>query len=585
MGKSKKRIAVIDAETDPFLFGRIPAPFVWGYYDEEGFKYWNSTADMIEELREQDIIVYAHNGGKFDFHFFLNELEPYSDVMIINGRLAKFKIGLCEFRDSWLIIPQALASYKKTEIDYNMFEKEERNKPENWKLIIDYLRDDCKDLFELLTGFFNEYGRKLTLASTAISVWEKISNTQAPRSDENYYERLKEYYYGGRVECFRAGSLKGPWKVFDINSAYPYAMLLKHPISTNYYRQPGKPLKVFGHMFLKFEGIAKGCLPYRDEKSRELFFPNDDLPRVYSVTGWEFLAAMETKSLTVIKWIHSIKFYGLTDFTKYVNTFYELRKQAKQEEKEATDENVKLEAKRKNIYYKLLLNSCYGKMGSNPKRYSKFNIHTEDDLTLLTSDKSDYEYEFGGTLGQWVLGKRGLTERESRYYNVATAASITGYVRAYLWKAIKSATNVIYCDTDSLICEDVQEGFNLGDDLGQWKFEGEFSRADIGGKKLYCLTDEIKYKVAKKAKMPLDKIKKDGVIKMAAKGGNLTPEEIWSICRGGKINYAPLAPSFSVFREPSFGSRNFKATSKKNLEITLDYESEIEYDEINEDVD
>ena len=88
-----KPIAVVDAETDPFKKGRIPAPFLWGFYDGSTYEKFTSTDELIIYLYDKPIIVYAHNGGKFDWHFVLDYIDPYTKVQIINGRIAKFRTG------------------------------------------------------------------------------------------------------------------------------------------------------------------------------------------------------------------------------------------------------------------------------------------------------------------------------------------------------------------------------------------------------------------------------------------------------------------------------------------------------------
>ena len=138
-----RKIAVADCETDPFMPGRIPKPFAWGYYDGEQYQEFRSTLEFVEFLKEQPVICYAHNGGKFDWHFILQELEPYDDIMVISGRIAKCNIGLAECRDSYNILPVPLSAYKKDDIDYAIMEEDERDKPENSEKISAYLKSDC----------------------------------------------------------------------------------------------------------------------------------------------------------------------------------------------------------------------------------------------------------------------------------------------------------------------------------------------------------------------------------------------------------------------------------------------------------
>lgn len=547
--RKRREFVVIDAETDGFKRGRIPHPFVWGQWGEDGFHYWNTTDEMIEELSELNIIAYAHNGGKFDFHYMLEYLKPHDEIMIINGRIAKFKIGQCEFRDSWLLMPMPLAGYKKTKIDYGIFEKGEREKAKNRSVILDYLRDDCKYTYDLLKGFFEKYGQKLTIASTAMKYWEEIEG-KAPRSFNNFYETFKPYYYGGRVEVFRAGILKGPWKVYDINSAYPFAMMEKHPYGIEYMRFNTIPKEIKGPYFYNVIAISSGALPFKTEKG-ELEFPNDNDPREFFITGWELITGIETKTVKVIKWVKWFKFFKLKSFSQYVNHFYPLKNESGKRSKDETlTEEERDEALKENIYVKFMLNSLYGKFGANPDKYNKFTVYEHEDMELLLSE--DHEDNFGGILGPWLLGQRDLEDSETHYYNVCTSASITGFVRAYLWRAILAAKNVIYCDTDSLVCSDVTNDFVIGSELGEWKFEGEFERAGIAGKKLYILQNGNK--------------KDKNNLKFASKGGKLSVKELWIVAAGGEVKFKPESPSFSVHRPPGFIDRVFKPTTKLELE-------------------
>ena len=88
-----KEIWAVDSETDPFKAGRVPAPFIWGAYNGSEYHSFTKTDDMVDFFLDKDVIVYAHNGGKFDWHFILHRLEQFEPLMVISGRLSKFKIG------------------------------------------------------------------------------------------------------------------------------------------------------------------------------------------------------------------------------------------------------------------------------------------------------------------------------------------------------------------------------------------------------------------------------------------------------------------------------------------------------------
>src|SRR5674476_811009 len=153
---SKFKTATADAETDPFLYGRIPKPFAWGFFDGLKFShFWGDdcTKNFMHFLEhsKQKFIILVHNGGRFDAMFLIKHIDT-GNIKIINGRIAEFKIFGHIFRDSLLILPMPLKGYKKTEIDYDKFEIE--NREENRTEIIEYLSDDCVFLFDLVDAFF-----------------------------------------------------------------------------------------------------------------------------------------------------------------------------------------------------------------------------------------------------------------------------------------------------------------------------------------------------------------------------------------------------------------------------------------------
>jgi DNA polymerase elongation subunit (family B) len=537
--------AVLDCETDPFLVGRVPSPFVWGYFDGREFvHYSHDTIDsLLEKISEQKIIVYAHNGGRFDYHFLLDKLEPYDDIKIINGRIAQFFMGKAEFRDSFNILPVALKKFelidstgeivKKQEFDYSRMEESERYKPENWASIIEYLRDDCVTLYEAIKQFQSEYGRHLTQAGAALAQWKSISKRAIPKSTPDFFSHFKTYYYGGRVQCFRFGVIEAAFSVFDINSAYPRAMLDNHPYGLDYIEST-KELAEYprGPAFFRIKARSMGAFPYRSKTG--LIFPDDNEIREFYITGWELLAAEETDTAGEYELLSVIYFPELISFHDYIEYFYEKRLTAKATGDKAGD-----------LFAKLLMNSLYGKFGSNPENYESFMILPIDELESLKDE--DNQYRLSGDLGPWLLAARDLEDEEMTYYNVATAASITGFVRAFLWRSIclTGKENMLYCDTDSIATMSAGNELETGKELGKWKHEGEFIRAGIGGKKMYIFEP---------------KSGKDADYKTASKGVKLSNDELWKVAQGGTVEYTPEGPTFSVHKKPAFITRRVTLT-------------------------
>lgn len=512
--RKKRDFAVADCETDPFLFGRIPKPFIWGFFDGFEYRSFEKTKDFINYVTNRDLILYAHNGGKFDWHFITEYIPNKTKILIINGRIARFKIGKCEFRDSYNILPIPLADYKKDDIDYSLFEEKERKN--HMVLIEKYLKTDCLYLYDIVNKFRQNYSLNITLASACMRKWSEISGKQPEQSTKGHFNRFQPWYFGGRVEVFKSGIIEKPFKLYDINSAYPFAMTYDHPCGKLKEIRTTPPKTKPELAFYIVESEAVGFFPVRGKHG--LKFPKDRESKTFYITGYEFIKARELKIKMKIKKVYV--FSETINFKTYVDHFFKLKADAKANNDKAGY-----------IFSKLFMNSLYGKFGSNPQNYQEHIIAEE------WEEFEDFEpYSF---FSGKMLFARPTPENRQRFYNIVVAASITGFVRAMLFEQILKSKEVFYCDTDSLIVSGGK--FNTGAKLGQWTCEGSGNKGAIAGRKLYAI--EI-----------------DGKFKIASKGVRLTKAQIFKIAQGGTIVYDNPAPSFSVKNGINFISRTIKKT-------------------------
>lgn len=528
MAEDTKPIWAADCETDPFKAGRIPQPFIWGAFNGSDYREFNSTEQFIEFMREQDAIVYAHNGGKFDWHYLLDYIDTYEPLMVINGRLSKFTVGLCEFRDSYNILPMPLKAWEKDDFDYSILEKSERDKPANKIKISNYLKNDCKYLFDVVSQYIERYGMSLTQAGSALKVWEKIADTKAPKTDEFFYSEMSKYYYGGRVECFKTGIINHDFKVIDINSAYPFAMMHNHPYGEKYNvtRKLPSTTAYLERCFISLFCVSRGAFAHRTKTG--LCFPNDNIRRLYHVSGWEYLAALDTNTISDVSVEEVVQFSESINFKEYIDHFYQMKTDAKENDDKAGY-----------IFAKLFLNSLYGKFGANPDNYSE---HMLVPLRYIESAEED-GYGYCAELGTNALVSKPLDDHKKHYYNIAVAASITGFVRAQMWRSINQCDGVIYCDTDSIACRDTGELALHKSDLGSWDVEANCNFGGIAGKKMYAFRNI------------------SGEWKTACKGVRLSAEEILKVARGDTVTYNPDSPSYSLKRGVRFISRKIRKSA------------------------
>lgn len=600
MGRKKieRKIAVIDFETDPFLFEREPRPFAAGFYDlQDGYKeFWGD--DCVTQLiiylesRRDPLIIYAHNGGKFDFFFLLEQGALNNPAMMINGRIVKCgAIDIHELRDSYAMMPIPLSQYDKDEIDYTKMERNVREL--NRVEISKYLKKDCTSLFKLVTSFVDKFGAKLTVGAAAISEVQKFH--QVPRRDARHDEMFRPFYFGGRVECFEKGEItpSAPGlklKIYDVNSMYPKAMhAFDHPASGQYItldgdtawnkfnHATGKFNKFGGMYFMEFDAINRGALPQRTEEGGIDF--NVGMGRFYACSH-EIQAACELGLITVLKIHVAYICMGAMRFTEYVDHWMKEKifwKNKQKECRDAEDEAGETNAKAEETFAKFMLNSAYGKMATDPTKFKDYFIYdnledgAQDDFNewyeeakeraeeisqRCTSDsKARAMYKkLAPTLLEsttqfeiWVCGN----PDDRGYFDVAIGASITSAARSILMRAIHACSRPIYCDTDSLICEALQ-GVQIHDsDLGAWKFEGSTLLLFVAGKKMYAATDAVTGKDGKTKH------------KIAAKGARLSYDNIAWITRNPDkfFLWESASPNYGIGRAPQFPVRKIRATA------------------------
>lgn len=562
--QDKRIIATIDAETDPAKPGRFMEPFAWGFFDGQIYREWwgkEATNDLVDYIRElhDPHIIYAHNGGKFDFQFIVKELEE--NVLFIGSRIAsafiksnhfddKGKPILHELRDSLSIIPVPLAdAAEKMAFDYDKMEtgKREKYKPE----IREYLKQDCIELHRVVGIYRETFGNALTMASAAM---KKLNEAMCPDGYPDphlfrVYERLtprqdadfRPFYFGGRVECFAKGVLRGNWNVYDIVSSYPTAMRnCLHPVGSSW--EITRDITEYTD-FALIDGFSNGALPVRQEDG-SLAFPR--ATGTFHATIHEIQAGLETGRLKINRVRHARQCRNKVTFEKFIDTYFNLRQEAKKAKDDTFD-----------LFWKLVMNGAYGKFAQNPEKFKDHILWTGG---ALPSREHGWHPEY--VTDEYTIFSRktelfypGSNARS--FLNVATGASITGAARARLLRGLTGAVNPIYCDTDSIICERL-DGVEIGTKaLGSWTHEAQGHTVAIVEKKLYCVLGENATDEKERAKR-MKKYGRVDCVKLASKGVRLHADDIIAAARGEVIEHTMGFPTLKPDGSQTYITRTIK---------------------------
>lgn len=507
----RRNIAILDLETDPFDPDTKATvyPFLAVLYSDqfETVTIWDddwrglvSKLFNALEALDEPFTIYAHNGGRFDYMYFMHLID--GRVKFKGRALMSAKLGKHELRDSLHIIPESLKNAnRKDTIDYRLLAREHRNS--HRKIITDYCISDCVYTFEVVRAFIDKFGMPMTIGQASMAELKK--HYQFAKLSEPTDRYFRQWFFGGRVECLnKLGRYTGAYKLYDVNSMYPSVMAFqKHPIGDVFFvGDKITPRTAFIHLRCQNNGAflsrsTDGQLTASDKRGE------------FHTTIHEYRTAVELGLISQISIIKTIDFKDWSDFSKFVLPLYERRDELKMlleiEPNHPDRRNIEQEIK----FIKYLLNNAYGKFAQNPRNFKDCfltppNEHPPTDWLYngvdIQASRMRFELEGmdEGERIEHVKQLRSNPEEETdaywiwtipssgwRFNNVATAASITGAARAKLLRAKHSAIEPLYCDTDSLICRDLVGHEINPSKLGSWKLETEISDFIMAGKKLY----------------------------------------------------------------------------------------------------
>lgn len=483
---------------------------VWGYGicnidDISDTMVGNSIDDFMEWCSTENKIVYFHN-LKFDGEFIISWLfkhgfkyseEPldntFSTVVSSVGQFYVIEVIFSKkhkkykkvtFYDSLKKLPFTVEKIaedfnlpiRKLEIDYEQKRSKNHVITQEEK---DYILNDVIIVAMALNIQFKQNLTKITNGSDALSDFKKTISEKAfkinfPVMDLQTDKDIRQAYRGGFTYVNPKFQNKdiGKGIVFDVNSLYPsvmYDCLLPFgkPIffEGEYIQDELYPLYI-QKLKCSFK-LKDNYIPTIQIKNNMAFIPNqyveeslDETTLVISSVDLDLF--FEHYNVWNIEFINGWKFKGVKGI---FNTYIDKWGKIKMENEGAIRQLAKL-----------MLNSLYGKFGTNP------------DIT----PKIPY---FEDNIVKWKLGQKKF--REPIY--IPMAVFITSWARdKTIRTAQKCYDRFIYADTDSLhlVGNEIPKIIeNIVDDkkLGYWKLENNFTRGRFIRQKTYI--EEIKGKI------------------------------------------------------------------------------------------
>lgn len=450
----------------------------YGYTIDEFFEYCKNNL--------KNYIIYFHN-LKFDGSFILNALiekgleykdkiyskdkKCYNTLISEEGQFYQitihFQAGITVvIQDSLKILPFPVATIAKSFnlpmlkgcIDYDDYSIDDEK--------LEYVFNDVK-IVALALKEVKENGMiNMTTASCAYNNFSNSFPFMAsffPILDEKFLIDYRLAYRGGRsqVNPRYENVICHNVKRYDVNSMYPYIM---HDMELPY----GKPIKCdkmgqykfeLYKMYITFE-LKEGHLPTLLKKNvmfgEGSYYINSEIGELIYISNIDFELLKRHYNILSLK-VEEIWGFTTTTtiFKRYIDKWYAVK-------------NTTTGGKR--IIAKLMLNSLYGKFGSNCKGKSKIPYINEDG----------------------ILSFKNTEEQDMRKYYLPMAIAIVSYAHKILDDAIVATgyDKFIYCDTDSvhtlgtLPIEMIDNHI-----LGKFKLEGEEITSKYVRQKTYVYTE------------------------------------------------------------------------------------------------
>lgn len=506
------KIITFDTETYKFEYTTEEKQiFAIGcFYDGKSpyFVYDTNDIDKVIQrllIKYEKISIFAHN---FDFDLQVSNLLPKllqheylhmkSSIKILDKIIyVKFKNKhhILQFIDSMNYFNAKLSAlaemigYKKQwDIDdYSLNGEDWNNKVKNEGALACY--EDCKILYEFLEKFIMtpDFSFSISLASISMNTYRKNYQNKIISFPKFLINEALESYHGGIVLAYILGYAER-LHYYDINSLYPYVM--------QHYKYSYKFNKEINEFKYLYDDIKNESMNYLLNVTYSVnghspiftYYDNKLIPFLENtqwITGKEYAKLYDLNANLLIN--KAYEFFNYDLFSEFVTDFYKKRKSA----------NTKYES----LFFKLILNSLYGKFGQHKARSElKLIEELENNIQFILNEEginqNKQRLDINGITyaiyDKFVSVRKELPIR----YNPLIASEITANARLlnFNMSEIIKWENLYYTDTDSFMTDKILNSEYISDnELGKLK-EVMSTQFKIHGNKDYEYLEDNKWK-------------------------------------------------------------------------------------------
>lgn len=486
----------------------------------DNFRYGNNINDFIRfcSNKKENPVIYFHNlkfDGTWIFTYLLENSfkcikdkkdkkdKTFTCLISDTGKIYSIEVyfevnnhhvNKCTFYDSMNILNFSVDEIakklklpiQKLKIDYSLL-REDDHKLSN--LEIAYIKNDVTIMAMALDYFFKQGLNKITIGSNALNYYKNMQPRFYKYFPELSYEtdeHIRKSYKGGftYLNKIYQNIIVYNGIVLDVNSLYPYVMYDKYlPFDKPIYFEGKYENDIKYNLYIQIFScsfkIKKNKIPTLQIKNNLYFTPNEYLESsndeivTLTLTNIDLKLFFEHYEVTDITYHYGYKFKSIKGlFKDYIDIW----------------SNNKINAKKENnnVLYltsKLMLNSLYGKFGTNPNVRSKYP-----------------------TLENGIIKYKNYPPELKKSVYIPMATFITAYARE---KTIRTSQKIkdytlkkynkdlyIYSDTDSIhtLLTNIDELKSIIDiddyKLGAWKPESKFIKGKFLRQKCYIEEDD-----------------------------------------------------------------------------------------------